>query len=183
MDNNIKKQFPKTYEAILEAFSWESEARNKYDFFAKIARKEGHPKLDDFFRETATNENQHAKLLYKLIGWLGDTKENLKTCIEGEEYEHKSMYPNFAKIAKEEWFKEAEILFTKLAEIEKHHALRFKRLLDELEDWTLYNSKTWEKIAWICQICGNVEYGINPPLVCPVCDHPQGHYERMQNKY
>jgi len=183
MNNEVKNKYPKTFDAIMEAFAWESEARNKYDFFAKVARKEGHPKLDDFFRETSKNEMQHAKLLYRLAGWIWDTQDNLKTCIEGEEYEHESMYPDFAKIAKEEGFKEAELLFTRLAEIEKDHAERFKRLLKELEDNTLYSSKTGEKIAWICQVCGNVEYGINPPKVCPVCAHPQGHFERMQDKY
>ncbi|MCT4617165.1 MAG: rubrerythrin family protein [Candidatus Gracilibacteria bacterium] len=183
MNNNIEKKYPKTYKSIMEAFAGESMARNKYDFFAKIARKGGHPKLDDFFRETSKNEYQHAKLLYKLVGGLGDTQENLKTCIEGEEYEHETMYPDFAEIAKKEGFKEAELLFRQLAKIELEHAERFKRLLKELDDDTLYDSKTGEKVAWICQVCGNVEYGINPPEVCPVCAHPKGHFERMQDKY
>lgn len=183
MDEKIEKKYPKTFKAIMEAFAGESQARNKYDFFAKVAKKEGHPKLADFFKETSRNEMMHAKLLFKLVNGIGDTKENLNTCIEGENYEHTSMYPEFEKIAKKEGFKKAEFLFARLAIIEKEHEERFKRLLEELEDNTLYSSKTGKPIAWICQVCGNVEYGEKPPEVCPVCAHPKGHFERMQKEY
>lgn len=174
---------PKTVEAIKEAFSGESQARNKYDFFAKVARKEGHQKLGEFFEETARNEQEHAKLLFKLIGGISNTADNLHEAANGEHYENESMYPNFAKIAKEEGFKEAEMLFNKLAKIEKYHEERFKRLLTELNDESLYNSKTEEKIAWICRKCGNVETAIKAPVKCPVCAHPQGYYEREQVEY
>lgn len=182
-NKEIKEKYPKTFNAILEAFAGESEARNKYDFFSKIARKEGHPKIADFFDETSRNEKMHAKLLYKLIEGLGDTKENLQTCIDGENYEQTSMYPKFEKIADEEGFIEAKFLFSKLAVIEKEHEERFQRILEELENNTLYSSKTGEKIAWICQVCGNIEYGEHPPEKCPVCKHPKGHFERLQNQY
>lgn len=182
-DKNLQKKFPKTYNKILEAFSGESIARNKYDFFAKVAKKEGHQKLAEFFEETARNEMQHAKLLFRLINGIGDTKENLKTSIDSENYEHTSMYPEFAKIAKSENWTEACELFEKLSRVEEEHDKRFKRLLKELENETLYSSKTGEKIAWICRVCGNVEYGINPPEKCPVCNHPQGYFEREQKEY
>lgn len=180
---DLEKKYPKTYESIMEAFAGESQARNKYDYFAKVARKQGHQKLGDFFEETARNEMEHAKLLFKLVSGIGDSKENLQTCIDGENYEHTSMYPNFEKIAKEEGFKAAELLFSKLAIIEKSHEERFKRLLEELNNETLYNSKNGKEIAWICQKCGNIHYGEKAPEICPVCAHPQGYYERQENLY
>ncbi len=183
MNKEIKNKYPKTFKIIMEAFSWESQARNKYDFYAKVARKWWHPKLADFFEETAKNEMQHAKLLYKLLSWIWNTKENLKDCIDWENYEHISMYPWFEKIAKEEWFEDAAKLFWQLAKIEKTHEERFKRLLNELDNNTLYSSKTWEPIAWICQVCWNIEYWTNPPDICPVCSHSKGHFERMQDLY
>ena len=183
MDKEIKKKYPETYKAIITAFSGESQARNKYDFFAKVARKEGHSKLADFFEETSRNEMQHAKLLFKLINGISNTSNNLKTAMDGEKYENTTMYPDFAEIAKKEGFKEAEFLFSRLTTIEKHHEDRFKRLLNELDNKTLYSSKTGEKIAWVCQVCGNIEYGLNAPAICPVCKHPQGHFERLENNY
>lgn len=182
-DKKIKEKYPKTTKAILEAFLGESGARNKYEFFAKVARKESHQKLADFFEETAKNEFEHAKLLYKLIGGIGDTNKNLKTCIEDEIQENTTMYPNFAKIADKEGFKDAKELFEKLAKIEKEHEKRFKRLLKQLENNTLYQSHTKEKIVWICQKCGNVEYASQPPKICPVCEHPKGYYEKGQTQY
>ncbi len=179
----IEKKYPKTYKAIMEAFAGESQARNKYDFFAKVARKEGHQKLADFFEETARNEHEHAKLLFKLVEGIGDSKKNLQTCIDGEHYENTSMYPGMEKIAEKEGFKQAKILFSLLAKVEKEHEERFKRLLSELKDGTLYSSKDGEKIAWVCRKCGNVHYGKVPPKKCPVCDHPQGYYERGQQQY
>lgn len=177
----LQEKYPKTVAAILEAFAGESQARNKYDYFAKVARKQGHQKLGDFFEETARNEMEHAKLLFKLINGIGDTKDNLKAAAEGENYEHTSMYPGFAEIAKEEGFNDAELLFKKLAPIEKHHEERFKRLLKELEDETLYSSE--DKIAWICQKCGNIHYSKTAPDKCPVCNHPQGYFEKEQKSY
>lgn len=183
MDESIRNEYPETYKALLESFSWESEARNKYDFYAKVARKSWHPKVADFFEETAKNEMQHAKLLFKLLSWIWNTEDNLKDCIEGEKHEHTSMYPKFEAIAAKEGFKEAELLFWQLSKIEKSHEERFKRLLSELEDKTLYSSKTWEPIAWICQVCWNIEYWISAPNICPVCAHPKWHFERMQENY
>lgn len=181
--NEIKIKYPKTFENIMTAFAGESEARNKYDFFAKVSRKEGHEKLAEFFEETARNEMEHAKLLFKLVNGIGSTSDNLKECIEGERYETEEMYPGFKTIAQEEGFKGAELLFEKLTNIEKLHEERYKRLLTELEGESLYDSKTNTKIAWICRKCGNVHEGEKAPEVCPVCGHPKGYYEREQTQY
>jgi len=176
-------KYPKTSKAIMDAFAGESQARNKYDFYAKVARKEGHQRLADFFEETAKNEQEHAKLLLKLVKGISNTKDNLQSAIDGEHYEQTSMYPEFSKIAQEEGFAQAQTLFDKLAKIEKHHDERFERLLKELNENTLYDSKTQEKIIWICKKCGNIEEAVNPPQVCPVCNHPQGYFEREQKEY
>ena len=179
MNQDTIKKYPKTSKVIMEAFAGESQARNKYDFFAKVAKKEGHQKLADFFEETARNEQQHAKLLFKLLNGISNTQDNLKVCIEGENYEHTTMYPDFAKIAKQEGFKEAEELFNKIAKVEIEHENRFKTLLSKLENNTLYRSDNNEPIAWICRVCGNVETAIEPPEKCPVCNHPKGYFEKQ----
>lgn len=181
--NDVKDKFPKTYEAIMNSFSGESMARNRYDYFAKVAKKEGNHKLADFFEETARNEQMHAKLLFRLVNGISDSKTNIAKCIEDEKEEHSSMYPGFAKIAEEEGFEAAKELFEKLAKIEKDHEERFKRLLGELENDTFKESKTGEPIAWICRVCGNIETAVTAPDECPVCSHPQGHFERMQKEY
>ena len=182
MDESLKNKYPRTFENIMSAFSGESQARNKYDFFAKVAKKEGHEKLAEFFEETARNEQEHAKLLFKLVKGLSNTSDNLQECIDGEHYETEEMYPGFAKVAKEEGFTKAQELFEKLARIEKTHEDRYRRLLEELENNTLYTSKG-DDIAWICRKCGNVHNAQEPPEVCPVCSHPKGYYEREQREY
>ena len=113
----------------------------------------------------------------------GNTKENLQSAADGEHYEHTSMYPGMEEVAKEEGFKDAQVLFGLLAKVELEHENRFKRLLGELEDGTLYSSKTGEKIAWVCRKCGNVHYGEEPPEKCPVCTHPKGYFERRDESY
>ena len=180
---DVEKKYPKTYEAIMTAFAGESQARNKYDFFAKTARKEGHQKLAEFFEETARNEQEHAKLLFKLVSGIGNTQENLVAAASGEHYEHTSMYPGMEEVAKAEGFADAENLFRLLAKVEEEHENRFKRLLGDLKDETLYSSKDGEKVAWVCRKCGNVHYGKQAPVKCPVCAHPQGYYERKDNSY
>lgn len=180
---NLKKKYPKTVDAIMQAFAGESQARNKYDFFAKAARKEGHQKLADFFEETARNEHEHAKLLFKLLSGISNTKDNLKVAMDGEHYENETMYPDFAKIAKEEGFSEAQSLFEKLVKVEKEHEERFQRLLDELQGNTLYSSANGDEIEWKCQKCGNVEKVKDAPQVCPVCKHPQGYFEKKEHNY
>jgi rubrerythrin len=145
-------------------------------FFAKVARKEGHQKLADYFEETARNEHEHAKLLFKLLSGISNTKDNLKVAMTGEQYENESMYPKFAKVAEKEGFTDAKELFEKLARVEKEHEDRFKSLLEKLENQTLYSDN--KKVAWVCKKCGNVEYGESAPQKCPVCNHPQGYFEK-----
>jgi len=141
MENKeLLNKYPKTVEAIMSAFAGESQARNKYDFFAKVARKDGHQKLANFFEETARNEHEHAKLLFKLVNGIGTSSENLQAAADGEHYENVTMYPDFEAIAKQEGFKDAQLLFSKLAKVEKEHEQRFTRLLKELDDETLYDS-------------------------------------------
>ena len=178
---DVEKKFPKTYEAIMTAFAGESQARNKYDFFAKTAREEGHQKLAEFFEETARNEQEHAKLLFKLVSGIGDTKTNLQTCIDGENYESTTMYPDFAKIAKEEGHKEATRLFSGIGKIEIEHENMFQMLLDRLESDAEFVSDD-ENEAWICEVCGHVHYGKKALKNCPVCKHGEEYQSRLNSK-
>lgn len=165
----------KTEENLKAAFAGESQARNKYDYFAKVARKEGYHFIARLFEETALNEHQHAKDEFKLLKGIGDTIANLKAAAEGENYEHTEMYPTFAKEAEEEGNTEAAILFRQIAKVEKEHENRYNKLLKMLEDGTLYKRK--KPIKWKCQKCGYIHEGTEPPEKCPSCKHPKGYYE------
>lgn len=165
----------KTEQNLLAAFAGESQARNKYTFYAKVARKEGHMFIAKVFEDTAENEIQHAKDEFKRLDLLGDTKNNLKAAIEGEAYEATSMYPNFAKEAEEEGDTDSARLFRQIAKVEEHHKKRFEKLLKRLEDGTLY--KRDEPIEWKCLKCGYVYIGTEAPQKCPSCQHPQGYFE------
>jgi rubrerythrin len=165
----------KTEENLKAAFSGESQARNKYDYFAKVARKQGYLYIAKIFEETALNEQQHAKDELKLLKGIGDTKANLKEAIEGEHYETTSMYPEFAKIAKEEGNKEAAAKFTQIGKVEAHHRERYKKLLKMVEDGTVY--KRDKPIKWKCAKCGYIHEGTEPPAKCPSCAHPKEYYE------
>jgi len=164
-----------TEKNLQAAFEGESQARNKYNYFAKVARKEGLHYIAKIFDETAENEMQHAKDEFKLLGGIGDTVANLKEAIDGENYETLEMYPNFAKIAREEGNNQAAILFEQIAKVEAKHRDRYKRLLEMLENGTLY--KREEPIKWKCQKCGYIHEGTEPPKMCPCCKHPQEYYE------
>ena len=142
----------KTEENLKAAFAGESQARNKYTYFAKVARKEGYHYIANIFEETAMNEVQHAKDEFKLLNGIGDTKANLKDAIEGEHYETTEMYPKFAKEAQEEGNTEAEKLFTQIAKVEKHHEERYKKLYDNLEAGRVFERDG--KIVWKCRNCG-----------------------------
>jgi len=165
----------KTLDNLRTAFTGESEARNKYTFFADVARKEGYHYIAKIFEETSDNEKYHAMEEYKLL--LGDrtTLENLKEAIGGENYESESMYPQFAKEAELEGNQAASILFTQIAKIEAHHRDRFKKLLDLLEKQMVY--KRSESIKWKCSVCGYLYEGTEPPPRCPYCKHPKEYYE------
>lgn len=165
----------KTEENLKAAFAGESQARNKYDYFAKVARKEGYLYIARIFEETALNEQQHAKDEFKLLKGIGDTKANLKAAIEGEHYENSEMYPTFAKEAKEEGNDRAFELFTQISKVEEEHEKRYKKLLDMLEKGKVY--KRDKPIRWKCSKCGYVHEGTEPPETCPSCKHPREYYE------
>ncbi|MBW2967648.1 rubrerythrin family protein [Candidatus Woesearchaeota archaeon] len=165
----------KTEENLKTAFAGESQARNKYDYFAKVARKQGYHFIARLFEETAMNEMQHAKDEFKLLKGIGDTKTNLKEAIAGEHYEHKDMYPQFAKEAEEEGNKEAATLFRQIAKVEIAHEKRYTKLLKMIEDGTLW--KRDKPIKWKCLKCGYIHEGTEPPEKCPSCKHPKGYYE------
>ena len=159
----------KTEENLRESFAGESQARNKYDFFAKVARKEGYHYVAKIFEETALNEMQHAKEEFKLLKGIGDTTANLKAAIEGEHHETTEMYPRMQKDAEEEGNKEAAKLFKEVGEVEAHHRERYKKLLELLEKEELY--KRDKSINWKCSKCGHIHNGSEPPKECPACKH------------
>ncbi len=165
----------KTEENLQAAFSGESQARNKYSYFAKVARKEGHHYIAKFFEETAENEMQHAKDEFKLLNGIGNTLANLKAAIEGESYETTTMYPEFAKTAREEGNNEAALLFEQIAKVEAKHRDRYQKLLAMLENDTLYKRET--SVQWKCLKCGYVHEGKEPPTKCPCCKHPREYFE------
>jgi len=165
----------KTEENLKAAFAGESQARNMYTYFAKVARKEGYHYIAKIFEETAINEMRHAKDEFALLGGIGDTVANLKEAIAGEHYETTTMYPEFAAAAKEEGNKEAAILFNMIALVEAEHRDRYKKLLEMVENGTVF--KREEPIRWKCAVCGNVHEGKEPPKECPCCKHPREHYE------
>lgn len=165
----------KTEENLKAAFAGESQARNKYDYFAKVARKQDYHYIAKIFEETALNEMQHAKDEFKLLNGISDTKANLKAAIEGEHYENTEMYPTFAKEAEEEGNKEAADLFSQITKVEKEHEERYKKLLDMVEKGTVY--KREKPIRWRCIKCGYIHEGTEPPEKCPSCKHAKEYYE------
>ncbi len=174
---------------LMKAFAGESQARNKYEYFAKIAQKEGYRDIAEHFQRAANNEKSHAKLELALNNRMlnnctesfGNTKENLQIAIDGESYENTHMYPDFAKIAKEEGNKEAATLFNGICKIEIEHENMFKTLLERLETKAEFVSKNNEE-AWICEVCGHIHYGKKALKICPVCAHPQEYQSRLNSK-
>ena len=174
---------------LMKAFAGESQARNKYEYFVKVAQKEGYRDIAKHFQRAADNEKVHAKLELSLYNRMtnrneesfGNTKENLQMAIDGESYENITMYPDFAQIAKEEGYKEANRLFTGIGKIEIEHEKMFQMLLDRLEADREFVSENEEE-AWICEICGHVHYGKKALKSCPVCKHPQEYQSRLNSK-
>ena len=174
---------------LMKAFSGESQARNKYEYFAKVAQKEGYRDIAEHFQRAANNEKVHAKLELALNNRMisgsdnnfGNTKENLQSAIDGESYENVTMYPNFAAIAKEEGHTEAARLFAGIGKIEVEHENMYKMLLARLEADAEFISED-EDEAWICEVCGHVHYGKKALKVCPVCKHPQEYQSRLNSK-
>jgi rubrerythrin len=165
----------KTEDNLKAAFAGESQARNKYTYYAEIAREQGYHFIANIFEETARNEMQHAKDELRMLNELGDTKANLKAAAEGEHYEVIEMYPQFAKQAEQEGNREAATLFRMIARVEEQHRNRYRKLLEMLENGTLY--KREKPIRWKCSVCGYVHEGKEPPPKCPSCKHPRDYYE------
>ena len=165
----------KTEKNLMAAFIGESQARNKYTYFAKVADNEKYLYIGKLFRETADNEMQHAKDEFKFLGGIGDTKKNLKEAIGGEHYETTEMYPNFAKEAKAEGFEDVAKLFEQIARVEKEHEERYKKLLKMVEDGTVFKREI--PIKWKCSKCGFVHEGKEPPTACPSCKHAREYFE------
>lgn len=167
---------------LMAAFAGESQARNKYTYYASKARKEGLNQIADLFEETAGNEKEHAKIWFKLLhDGIPDTNVNLEDAAAGEHYEWTDMYAGFAKTAKEEGFTKIAFLFESVAAIEKEHEERYKKLLDNLKNGTTFKSE--EKQAWICTNCGHVHYGYEALEKCPVCDHPKAYFQIKSTNY
>jgi rubrerythrin len=165
----------KTKENLEAAFAGESMARNKYTFFAKVARKEGYHYIATLFEETAINEMRHANDHFKLLNGIGDTAANLKEAIDGEDYETTTMYPDFARIAKEEGNLEAAMKFEQIGKVEADHRERYKKLLARVESGTVFTRE--KPITWKCSLCGYLHTGTTPPEKCPTCQHPKEYYE------
>ena len=172
----------KTEENLLAAFAGESEARNKYTYYASKARKEGYVQIANIFEETAANEKEHAKIWFKLLkGGIGTTAENLADAAAGENYEWTDMYATFAKEAREEGFDEIATLFEGVAAIEKEHEERYKKLLENVEKGLVF-SKDGDTI-WQCSNCGHICIGKQAPEVCHVCAHPQSYFQVKAENY
>ena len=166
----------KTEANLNVAFAGESMARNKYDYFASAAKKEGYELISAIFSETAHNEKEHAKSWFKLINdGIGTTVDNLKAAAAGENYEWTEMYAEFAKTAKEEGFDKIAYLFEKVADIEKHHEERYRAFVDMLEKGAVFVCE--DVVVWRCRNCGHLHIGTSAPAVCPVCAHPQAFFE------
>ncbi len=194
----LKKANPyegtQTEKNLLAAFAGESQARNKYTYFASKAKKEGYEQISALFLKTAENEKEHAKLFLKQLSGsehlrvnaeypfvLGDTSENLKSASQAEYEECETIYANAANIAKEEGFTEIHRLFSGILQIEKRHAYRFETILDNLSKGTVFKKE--EQTQWICRKCGNCLISKQAPEKCPVCSHPQGYYEIFTEKF
>jgi len=191
-----------TIKNLTKAFIGESQARNRYSFYAKIAKKEGLEQISEIFLLTAENERQHAKWLFRLINelkkksgeelseitveanaptTLGDTAENLKSAIAGENYEQTQMYPEFADIAEKEGFLAIAVRLRAIAVAERHHEARFQKLLKEVEANTVFKKE--KKVYWVCRECGYIHEGEEPPEKCPSCSHPKNFFELQSEQY
>ena len=173
----------KTEQNLWAAFAGESQARNKYTYFASKAKKEGYEQIAAIFEETANNEKEHAKMWFKELhgGEIQSTEENLLAAAEGENYEWTDMYDEFAKTAEEEGFKALAAKFRMVAEIERHHEERYRKLLKNVEDKVVF-SKDGEAV-WVCRNCGHIVVGKQAPAMCPVCAHPQAYFELRSENY
>ena len=164
----------KTEKNLMEAFAGESQARNKYTYFASKAKKEGFEEIAEIFTKTADNEKEHAKLWFKALNGIGTTEENLQEAANGENYEWTEMYKEFAETAKKEGFNHLAYQFEAVANIEKHHEERYKAVLKNVKENKVFSKA--EKVVWECRNCGHRVEGKNAPAICPVCEHPQAYF-------
>jgi len=172
----------KTEQNLMTAFAGESQARNKYTYYASKAKKDGYEQIAAIFEETAGNEKEHAKIWFKLLhDGMPDTKTNLLDAANGENYEWTDMYAEFAKTAKEEGFDHIAYLFEEVGKIEKEHEERFRKLLNNIEAGKVFVDE--QPKMWICRNCGHIHFGEKAPDVCPVCEHPQSYFEEKANNY
>ncbi|HBT82031.1 MAG TPA: rubrerythrin family protein [Desulfuromonas sp.] len=165
----------KTEKNLMEAFAGESQARNKYTYFASVAKKEGYEKIAAIFMETADNEKEHAKLHFKHLSGIGTTADNLRAAAAGELEESVDMYPRMAREAKEEGFPEIAFMMEAIGKIEQAHKERYQKLLQELEAGTIFSKS--EQVSWKCMNCGHIHEGKEALKMCPVCKHPQAYFE------
>ncbi|MCR4613663.1 MAG: rubrerythrin family protein [Bacteroidaceae bacterium] len=171
----------KTLENLMAAFAGESQARNKYTYYASKAKKEGYEQIAELFTETANQEKEHAKIWFKLFHGIGDTMENLKDAAQGENDEWTDMYPRMAKEAREEGFDEIADLFEGVAAVEKVHEEKYRKLLANIEEGIVF-SRDGDRV-WQCRNCGHIHVGKQAPEVCPVCNHPQAYFELKKENY
>ena len=181
MAKTTKYSGTQTEKDLEAAFAGESQARNKYTYFASVAKKQGFEQIADLFLKTADNEKEHAKMWFKELNGIGDTAENLLAAAEGENYEWTDMYEDFAKTAEEEGFTELAHKFRLVATIEKHHEERYRALLRNVETAEVF--KRSEIKVWECRNCGHIVVGKEAPEVCPVCNHPQSYFEIHAENY
>lgn len=170
-----------TEKNLKTAFSGESEARNKYTFFASVAKKEGYEQISALFQKTADNEKEHAKMWFKELNGIGDTAQNLAAAAEGENYEWTDIYAGFAETAEKEGFPELAAKFRLVAEIEKHHEERYRALLKNVETAKVFEKS--EVKVWECRNCGHIVVGAAAPEICPTCAHPQSYFEVRAENY
>ena len=171
----------RTWKNLEAAFAGESQARNKYTYYASVAKKEGYEQIAAIFQETADNEKEHAKMAFKFMDGIGDTKANLKDAAAGENYEWSIMYKEFAEVAREEGFDEIADFFERVAKVELEHEKRYLALLKNLEEGKVF--KKDEPVKWHCRNCGYVEAGTDAPEICPVCRHPQAFFQLHAANY
>ena len=171
----------KTEQNLMAAFAGESQARNKYTYFASQARKDGYVQIAQIFEETAANEKEHAKIWFKLLNGIGTTAQNLEAAAAGENYEWTDMYAQFAKEAREEGFDHIAYLFEAVGEIEKHHEERYKKLLQNVNDEVVFSKEG--DVIWQCANCGHIVIGKKAPEMCPVCAHPKSYFQIKAENY
>lgn len=171
----------KTEQNLWTAFAGESQARNKYTYFASKAKKDGFVQISKIFEETAANEKEHAEIWFKLLGGIGSTAENLAAAAEGENYEWTDMYATMAKEAEEEGFDHIAFLFSEVAKIEKEHEERYRKLLANIEEGKVF--KRDDVYVWKCRNCGHIHVGKEAPQICPTCKHPQAYFEILSENY